>query len=222
MAVAFVKNVGSGTFSMSTSSVITVPAAGVAAGNLLVVRVRENIQGTVTVEDTGGNTYTERRVQSWLSRRTHVFESAVATALVSGNTITATFAKADGETAVDEWSGVGTFDTTTGASGTSATPSSGAITPAGVGLIVGTLGAGENHTEDTDSDGGDTWHGLTAPGDGYQNDAAYKITTSAVSQSYDPTIAASAGWGCAILAWNEAVTDTRVPYSTSMPQLLAH
>ena len=221
MAIAFVKHVGSGTSSMSTTTAVTVPAAGVASGTMCSLRIELNVRGTVTVADTQGNTWTERKQQDYGSvSRLHVFDCAVGTTLASGNTITATHSKGDGQSAVDQWSGVGAFVIDASATGTSTTPSSGAITTGADSLVLGVVAnAGTTYTEDADSDGGDTWHTLTAMADEVY--AAYKIPTSGVSQTYNITLDASHAWAAVIAEW-AATTDPRVPRRTPYPQLLAH
>lgn len=227
MAVAFVKNIGTDTANMETTLVITVPAAGVALGNFIVVRGSLDAGGAVSsIVDTGGNTYTERSTFTWPSGSNnvcHIWTAPVTVALTSGNTITITFAKDSGAAAADEWSGVGTYDgTASDATGTSTTPSSNAFTPAGAGLVIGGLFyaavANQISAEDSDTNGGGSWSGLTfVGGAGNQGcHGAYKITTSAASQTYDPTLSISIGWGADIVAFNQAASGSlvfhRVPH----------
>ena len=221
MAVAFVKHVGSGTSSMATTTAVTVPAAGVASGTFCSLRIDLNVRGTTTVADTQGNTWTERQQQDYGSAsRVHVFDCAVGTTLASGNAITATHSKGDGASAVDQWSGVGAFVIDASATGTSTTPSSGAITTGADSLVLGVVAdAGAVRTEDADSDGGASWTTLTAVADELY--AAYKIPTSGVSQTYNPTLDTSVAWAAVIAEW-AATADPRVPRFTPYPQLLAH
>lgn len=210
MAIAFVKNGGTLGDKTGTapSGAITVPAGGHASGNLVLVCVTDNSSssiGSVTLTDSvGGNTWTNISPNFGGIVSTWIYGSVLTNALAASATITVTFAStptvAFGITSA-EFSGVGTTEdvvdnVTTGAS---ATPSL-AITPiSAITLIVGALGIkGQNNdsfTEDTDSTGGDTWHSLlvggTTGGSATANAAiraAYKITTSAAAQTYNPTI----------------------------------
>jgi len=67
---------------------LTVPAGGVPAGNLLVVSQSNNDSGacTVSVTDTGGNTYTE--IHQTILREITVWFVRVVTPLAAGNTVT--------------------------------------------------------------------------------------------------------------------------------------
>ncbi|HYY05196.1 MAG TPA: hypothetical protein VE997_01365, partial [Candidatus Limnocylindria bacterium] len=94
--IAFVKNIGTNQSQTSgTSIAVSVPAAGVAAGNTVIVTfAMDPVSGSVTCADTKGNTYTlDADVMNGTSGsgngvRTVVFSAPVTTALVSGNTIT--------------------------------------------------------------------------------------------------------------------------------------
>ena len=203
MSVAFVKNVASNTASNSTTVAVTVPAAGCAAGNVLAVRLY-NWSSSVTVSsvaDTQGNTYAEWVAKISGSDATFLWKSKLTTALVSGNTITATFsAMANCGISVEEFSGLdNTEDGENKATGTSTTPSV-ALTPTVVGVLVGNLGIQNSvlpsYTEDADTDNGDSWHSMTAVtiGTSTQIKGAYKIPTSAALNTYNPTLGSSSEW----------------------------
>jgi len=211
MAVAFVKNVGSATLNMATSGAITVPAAGVAIGNFLVARCAfDSGGGSVSISDTGGNTYTIRATPT-SPANSFIFTCAVTTALVSGNSITVSSAKTAGGFVVDEWSDVGDYETAGTSTGSGTTPSHTLDPTTETGLVVGVIAAGltsPDFTEDADSTGGDTWHSLTWAGQGGRSTgAAYKIITSGPSQTYDPTIQ-STTWSDTILVAAAAATDS--------------
>jgi hypothetical protein len=217
MAIAFVKNVGSATSTMSTTVVVTVPAEGCAIGNLLVAH-EAGAGGTVT--DSKGNTWAAR-VEVLGNIITQVISSCVVTvALVSGDTITCTSIKTNAAMSVEEWSGTGDFEALATAEGSSTTPSV-ALLPVAVGLVVGIVMAEGQPTvtEDSDTDGG-SWVTLTRVGTGAdrQTSGAYKTTTSVVTQTYNPVLSAAKYWVDSVLAWH----DGRVPRFTSYPQLLAH
>jgi hypothetical protein len=82
--------------SSSTNISVTVSAAGVAAGNTIIVTfTMSSVTGTVSVTDTKGNIYTSDADVNYSSYvRTLVFSAPVTTALVSGNTITVTYPSA--------------------------------------------------------------------------------------------------------------------------------
>lgn len=225
MAITLVKNVGSATLSMATSGSVTVPAAGVALGDLLVVRgTFDSGAGTVSVADTQGNTYTSRLTlgAGTTYAETYVFTCVVGTALVSGNTITLSTTKTTGAFVVDQFTGQGTYEEGAGTSATSSTPSSGSVTQATAGLVYGILGNKSNRvvTEDTDNTGGDTWHSLTVASlNDPETNGAYKVTTSAVSLAYDPTLDTSDVWSCGILLVPNADTGHTATGALTLPSV---
>lgn len=112
MAIAFVRTF-TGLDDFSAVVAITVPAAGCAAGNLLVVSVGGYTEGTTltSVTDTQTNSYSviALPVTTFTSQSISIgiAYSILGTSLVSGNTITATFTGANGIAAtVDEYSGI--------------------------------------------------------------------------------------------------------------------
>src|SRR5437868_7959878 len=88
-AVALVKNVGAAANETSgTTIVVTVPAAGVAAGDTLIVTfAMDPASGTVSCADTKGNAYTKdadvTNGSGTAGVRTGVFPAPVTIALVS-------------------------------------------------------------------------------------------------------------------------------------------
>jgi hypothetical protein len=100
MAIAFVKEVGTVEVSDSLDSItLTIPAAGVAAGNLLSITVISELdtQTVLSVADTPGNTYTVGVTQQVAAgdtfRITEIFAIAT-TALVQFDTISVTLSTA--------------------------------------------------------------------------------------------------------------------------------
>ncbi len=116
MPIAFVKNVGSlATKTSGTVFSITVPAAGVAAGSRVICRIATNIgvsTATITGADTRGNTYAKDNLNgldpNTPVRFTFVVSAHIATALVSGDTITLTVSTASSATVlvIDEFTGI--------------------------------------------------------------------------------------------------------------------
>src|SRR5689334_19633406 len=102
-APALVKNVGvNNSLTAGTSIAVTVPAAGVAAGNTIIVTFAMDagptpVAGDVTCADNGvpANTYTKnadvRNGTGTSGVRTVVFSAPVTTALAAGKTITVSF-----------------------------------------------------------------------------------------------------------------------------------
>ena len=133
------------------------------------------------------------------------WDGVITTALTSGQSITVAHTAENGYSGADEFSGVGDYDTSAGQLQTTASPTSTSITPANVGLVIGNVSHddanGYPYTEDADSVGGDTWHSLTYIED--RIGGAYKITTSAVSQTYDPTLNGSDNVSTHIASWDE-------------------
>ncbi len=203
---AFVKNVGSNASSNSTTSIVTVPAAGVASGNKVVVRGFRAASGSQTISgivDSRGNSYAQVMVGGDTGN-VCIWRGTITTALQSGDTITSTFdAMGTVRTVVDEFSATSTTeDGENVAFGTGTAPSV-AFTPVNAtDLIVACLGvtsgSADSFTEDADSAGGDTWHTLTAQLTTHALRGAYKITTSAVTQTYNPTLGTSRAWDLVI------------------------
>lgn len=225
MAIAFVKNVGSANVSNATTAVVTVPAGGVAAGNIMVIRTVRGASATVVssiVDSRGGNSYSEFVADTAGSPSVATWLGVIAVALQSGDTITTTFASKGGcGTVIDEFSGItSTGDGSNHGSGSSATPSSGAIaSPASnddlfVGAVAVVSGGADSFTEDTDTDGGAGWNSLTRGnwGGGTTNAyrSAYKIATAAASQTYNPALGTSRVWVATISALK--APSVNIPY----------
>jgi len=129
-----VKNVGTaGNATAGTTIAVTVPAAGVAANNTVIVTfAMDPAAGTVSVADTRGNTYTSNadivNGSGTSGVRTVILSARVTTALTSGNTITVTFPSVAAKAvSVNEFSGIAAgnvLDRTSTATGTSTAPTS--------------------------------------------------------------------------------------------------
>lgn len=223
MAVAFVKHLGVVDNSNSTTSVITIPAGGVAIGNKVLIRGVRGASG-VTVssvaDTTGTNVYAEVVRQNAANPSVFLWVGTIAAALVSGNTITMTYSSKGGNgAAADEFSGLTvTADGTNSATGSSTTPSTN-ITPANAadlvyGAVAIVAGGADSFTEDADTDAGDSWHGLTPATYTSGNNSlrgAYKITTSAATDTYNPTLGTSRAWAEILAALQETVTAAVIP-----------
>ena len=210
---AFVKNVGTAACG-NTSNVITVPAGGVAAGNTLVVRVTLRAgspgTGTVSVADSKGNTYTVDKDITNANIRLVILSANVATALVSGDTITASHPpvnpSATGLVAT-EFSGIvatNRVDVSASATGSSLTPSVSVTTTNAKDLVYGAIVV-LNQPTVTEASG---WTldtnlstGCGGSGGNSINHGAYKITSAAGGQTYNPTLSGANAWVDEIVAY---------------------
>lgn len=133
MAIAFVKTLGSANSksSATTIQIASLPAAGVAAGDTVVVAVTGSTASIAlsSVTDSKGNTYTILTDRAGTTSRLSIAASVISTALTTLDTITATFASAQGIRVIvaNEFSGLGVTQdvTAVAAAGTSASPSVG-------------------------------------------------------------------------------------------------
>jgi hypothetical protein len=154
-AVAFVKTIGTGiATSAGTSISITVPAAGVASGNSIIVAASiDSGAGAVSCSDTQGNSYSVDLDSDIGSSHIVICAAHNVTALASGNTITLNHPSvATRALSVLEFSGIsaGTpLDKTASASGTGTAPSSGATatTAHEKELIIGVIGTNGPSTD---------------------------------------------------------------------------
>lgn len=206
MAISFVGNVSSGFSSNATTIAVTVPAAGVPVGDFLIAVVgRSSAEtGSPTIADTKGNTWVQLRVTIADDPCQTIWMSKITVALVSGNTITATYAAMAGRTmSVDQFTGVAAATADTASqrgTGTSVSPSVGPWTPSTLALVYGATywqSSTITFTGDSDSDGGDTWHSLTlVTNTGVaRQQSQYKIITSIANLTYNPSLSLSAVWG---------------------------
>ncbi len=211
--IAFVKNVGSVACG-TTTNVITVPAAGVAAGNTLIVRVTLRAgspgTGTVSVSDSKGNSYTVDKDVTNANVRLVILSANVATALTSGNTITATYPAVNPSATgfvVTEFSGIpatGRVDVTASATGSSSTPSVSATTLNAIDLVYAAIVVLNNPTV-TEASGWtlDTNLSTSCGGAGGNslNHGAYKIVSVTGAYTYNPTLSIGNAWVDEIVAY---------------------
>ncbi len=156
-AIASVAAIGTNTSKAAdTSLAITVGAAGVAAGNSVIVAfAMDSATGTVSVADTQGNAYNlDADVNFTANVRTLIFSAHNITALVNTNTITVTYpsvtAKAVSAASFSGLALISTKDTSATATGSSTAPSAGptAATEIANELVIGAIGV-EGDTGDT-------------------------------------------------------------------------
>jgi hypothetical protein len=209
-SIAFVKLVGSDACG-GTSSVVTVPAGGVAAGNTLVlsVVVRGNSTGAVSVSDSKGNTYSLDVTSTRTNQgRTFLFSARVATALISGNTITVSHPNDNAEgVIVAEFSGIAAssrVDVTAATHGNNASPTGSVTTTGAPRLVVGAVGNHYN-VSFTEASGWTTLLHLpqTCAGGPNRADhhAAYRIESASGTFTYDPSLETSQEWYEAVAAY---------------------
>jgi len=211
--IAFVKNVGTASCG-TTSNVITVPAAGVAAGNTLIVRVtvRAGSPGTgvVSVSDSKGNSYSVDKDVTSSNIRVVILSANVATALVSGDMITASYPAVNPSATslvVSEFSGISAtnrVDVTGAGTGSSTAPSASVTTTNANDLIYSTVGT-VNPPTYTEASGWTTeTHLATAcggSGGNSLNHGAYRIVSTTGSQTYNPTLGTSVFWAEVMVAY---------------------
>lgn len=222
MAGAFVKNVGGAqTSSMSSSLAVTVPAGGCATGNLIIVRANR-FDATTSISSvsdsrSGSNVYSlVRGTNVGAFGRQEVWGCFLVVALQSGDTISVDFgSKGVCGICVDEFSGItSTTDGSNSGTSTSSTGASGSISPSNAtDLIYGSTEAyNVTITQDADTNGGASWVDLTGMSSGsYIDDAAYKLTTSAATQEYNPSYSGSNTWGAIIAAWKDDTVAAGIP-----------
>jgi hypothetical protein len=193
-----------------TSSVITVPAGGVAAGNTVIVRlvIRGSGSGSVTALDSRGNSYTNDVDFTGNSVRVVVLSASAGTALAQNDTITVSHPTGDATGAVaSEFFGVvssGRVDDTGTATGNNATPSAAVITVQPRDLLVGVVGNTNSHSY-TEAANWTTLSHLSmscggAPGNANSH-SARRSTATAGSYSYSPTLNSGDRWAAAIVAY---------------------
>ena len=200
----FVKNVGSSSCG-ATSAAVTVPAAGVAAQNTLILRLalRGTTAAAVAATDSGGNTYTVDRDVLNGNQRAVVLHGRVTTALTSGNTITVNFPSSTGAGLVaDEFSNVaaGAADASGAGTGTSAAPSAPVTTTNASDLLIGAVSASGALTAGQPSG----FTALTAQSlacGPLTNVGGRRLVTTTGAFSYSPTLSASGTWAAALVAY---------------------
>lgn len=232
MAASHDGNLGSVDSGMNATTASFTAGQAVSVGDVIIVTIMcSNTTPTFTVADdaSGGgaaNVYTEVLRQNGQDPQIYLFKCDVTRALTTADSITSTAsAKTQWGMTAEDFSGLTTTeDGVNSGSGSSTTPSSGSITPANaVDVVLGIVGWSDDasvKTEDTDTAGGAGWTTLTnVVSGGAEGEPAYKITTSAVSQTYDPTLADSRRWCCGIAAFEE---DAGGGGGTILPFMMAY
>ena len=191
--------------SSSTSISVTVPAAGVAAGNTIIVTfTMSSVTGTVSVTDTKGNIYTsDADVNNSSYVRTLVFSAPVTTALVSGDTIKVTYPAAVSK-AVSIYYVSGLVlpkDQSATATGNSNSPSSGntANTTQDYELLIGAIGY--KNTSTFTAGGSFTALLKSTAGTNLTIQPEYRIVTSDGVYAANGSMTTSGGWAAAIVAY---------------------
>jgi hypothetical protein len=197
-----------------TTIALTVPAAGSAIGNLIVVTLgyKQGTTATNAVTDTAGNTYQADQAADLITGNTahvKVFSSILTSALVSGNSITVTCSVGNMNRPIIqgyEYSGVATSswkDQSAGATGTGTAADSGAIT---------TTVADELLFSATDMDQNPTW---TPTSPAAQLDLTQIATTNALASNEaivastgtyngQGTLGTSRAWSSVIVSYKQA------------------
>ncbi|MGH7875608.1 MAG: beta strand repeat-containing protein [Candidatus Binatia bacterium] len=221
-AVSFVKTIGTtSSTTTGTSLAITVPASGVAVGNRAIVTIALNpSSGTVACSDTGGNSYAvDRNVANGSGTsgvRTVILSAQVATALVSGNTITCTHPSVTARAlSANEFSGLATtatLDKVASATGNNTAPFSGATTTTAQAseLLIGGIGV-EGPTTETFTAGASyatVARAGTSGGTAANNitiNPEYRIVSATGAYSASGTISTSRKWATAIVTYKAAL-----------------
>jgi hypothetical protein len=203
-AAAYIGRVASATASSSrTTTTVTVGGSGVAAGHTLVVSLllstTTSLTGAVTATDSAGNSYGVARDTNDGSNndRTLVLVSVGVKALAAGGSVTLSYpSSSETHVSVDEFSGVTGIDSTAGATGTTASFSSGsAASSQSTDVLIGVVGA--------DSASSPTWASgwtklpVLAISNDYL-DTAYQMATAA--GSYTASGTSGGQWMAAIVA----------------------
>ncbi|MDP2674685.1 MAG: hypothetical protein Q8Q00_07240 [Dehalococcoidia bacterium] len=209
--VRFVKTVGTATQSSSSNSsiTITVPAAGVAAADSIIVSVTAGtFAGAVSCSDTKGNSYAVDADVTGVGRL-FVCSAHNVTALASGDTITATYPSLSGVTtaSANEFSGVSATtpaDKVSTAAGNNASPSSGstATTTQANELLFGAIA--HNSTPTFAPGSGYNLAGQVIGGSGSgqkTNSPEYRIVSATESYAANGTLSSGQQWQAAIVTY---------------------
>jgi hypothetical protein len=196
----------------ATNDVVTVPAGGVAVGRTVLVRLamRGAGAGAVSVTDSRGNVYTKDADVNELTARIAVFSAPVTTALLAGDTITASHPfdpDSSGVVAAELKNIVaaGRVDVVGTATGNSANPSASVGTTVAGDFLVGAT-ANANQRGMTEASG---WNLLThttqgCPGGSKGNaesHAGSRFAAAAGPFTYAPTLVQGDHWAMALLAY---------------------
>ncbi len=221
MAYAFVRQLTGAANAGGPSSIsATVPAAGCAQGNLVVIGVIVGDSASApTMSDTRGNTWTlsgsaATNADATRPSHTYIYYSRLTTALQSGDLVTATISVSRLAIAGMEFSGVTAstlVDQTNQAGGSGTSLSAGSITTTGTADILVTVLASLGLNSPTTMTAGTGWtagatsgSGVGAPGTYVALALEYRLETSAGSFTGDGTSNAVGGqWTAAITSFKE-------------------
>ncbi len=234
-AITFVKDLGSdSTKTSGTTLAITVPAAGVAAGNSIIVSVMHDaacstwppVPAISSITDTAGNQYIldvnvyNDILCTSVLWNVSIYSAHNVNALSSGNTITITWdASADARAAsASEFSGLATssaLDKTNAGSGTGTSASSGSTsqTTQNDELLVGLVGV-EGPTGDTFTTGPSyslLVRSGTSGGQAASNvtvNPEYRVVSSTGTYSASGTLGTSRNWGALIATYKMYVAGS--------------
>jgi hypothetical protein len=201
---AFVKNVGQSSCGTG-SAAVTVPAAGVAAGNTLVLRValRGTVAGPITASDSRGNTYALDADRLGGAQRVAVLRARVTTALTAGNTINVTFpASASSGLVADEYTRLANspLDVSATAAGTGATPSVSVTTTAASTLLVGAVSSAAQLSSSNPSGWTASTNQSLSCGP-LSNTGHRRLPATTGLYAYNPTLSGSVVWAAALVAY---------------------
>jgi len=208
---------GIGTKSVSntatTSMAITVTAAVAVNNTILVTLVCQDTTPTVTVTDTGGNTYTSDANITDGSNRSFVFSAPVTTALTTSSTITVHFSPSTSYISASAFQVSGLIsvsrqDQTSTASGTTASMSSGTTpttTQAGE-LLFGTFGVYISGTPTFTAESG--WTALTSDVSTLAVYPEYRIVSATGTYAATATLSITPhDWSAAIVTYQAAASQ---------------
>src|SRR5262245_45205860 len=227
-AVSFVKTIGTPQSSTSTGTTltITVPAAGVAAGNSVIVSLAfDPASGSVSCTDSQKNTYAvDKDIPNGSGTsgvRAVILSAHNIIALASGNTITCTHPSAGARAmSANEFSGLAsssTKDQTSSGSGNSTSASSGSTptTTQANELLLGTIGVEGKSSETFTAGSGYTTIGRVGTNQGNVTanitvNPEYRIVSATGAYSATGTLGTSHNWAAAIVTYKAALPPTKL------------
>jgi hypothetical protein len=224
MAISFVRTLSSGTSKASATTIATaVMPAAVPIGDTVLVAVTgsTNTIALSSVTDTKGNTYTILADVQGTTSRLSIAASVLTVALTTADTITATYATAQGIRAIvsNEFSGLTiTQDVTAkAAAGTSTTPSTGASAATATANTLtfgafsvsnatasGTFTQGTGYTKDLEATTGTT-------GTNRSLATEHRINSATGTQTADGTYGTSMAWDALEVVLQELAVAAATP-----------
>ena len=230
--IAFVKTIGTTpSTSNGTSLTVTVPAAGVAGGNSVIVSLGfDPASGAVSCSDSHGNSYAvDKDITNGSGKsgvRAVIFSAHNIVALTNGNTITCTHPSAGARAmSANEFSGLATSatrDQTSSGTGNSTAASSGSTptTTQGSELVLGTMGVEGKSNESFTV--GSSYISIGRTGTNQGSAASnitinpeYRLVTSTGAYSASGTLGTSTKWAAAIVTYKAApATATKLVISS--------